>query len=416
VHGLGGVPDVTRVLAGSFRAAGHDVEVITARHPEELGEEVHEGIRWRYVDAPPFQHLDPTWMRRSYEAFLAAEAEAPFDAVHGQGSSALELVRRGVHHRVPVVTHYHGNLADHAKGWVSRMVANSDLRARLAETKGFAELCFRHHFRRGNWYRLRATEAIVPSSAQAGGTRVSHLLRRSRIHIVPNGIDAQLFRPRPGEKTELRRELGLGEGLLFVCVSRLNKAKGIRHAVRALAALDGGAAAAPPKLVIVGDGKEEPDLRALADELGIADRVHFAGPQPPEAVAAYLAACDIFLFPTEFKEAGPVGLLQAMAAELPVVASDVGAVPEAVGRDGSAGILVPVADVDALIQAMRRLADDGELRTRLGRNARQRVLDEYTLERMTERMLAVYEVARARLDRPPEDAVGSQPARLVEDA
>jgi glycosyltransferase involved in cell wall biosynthesis len=134
-------------------------------------------------------------------------------------------------------------------------------------------------------------------------------------------------------------------------------------------------------------------------------------------VAAYLAACDVFLFPTEFKEAGPVGLLQAMASGLPVVASDIGAVPEALGRDGAAGMLVPVADVDALTDAMRRLADDAGLRARLGRNARQRVLDEYTLERMTERMLEVYEVARGRLDRPDAGAVtGPQAARLVEDA
>ncbi len=394
-HGIGGINDLTRMLARGLARSGHEVEVIAPRHPQGLAEERREGIRYRHVDAPPFRHLDRTWLRRSFEAFATAHAEAPFDVVHGQGSSALELIRRGVHREVPVVTNFHGNFLDHASSGVRRLLAARRLRPALVEAKNLLVLAGRDHFRRGNWYRFRATEAIVSSQGQLAGTCRSHLLERSRTHVVPNGVDVEVFRPRP--KDDLRAELGLGPELLLVCVSRLNPAKGIHHSVQALAAVGGA------HLAVVGDGEDRQRLESLAHQLGVADRVVFAGAQPEAKVAAYLAASDVFLFPTGYPEAGPVSLLQAMSSGLPVVASDLGGIPEVVGRDGDCGILLPAGDVGALARAMELLASEPELRRRMGNAARQRILDGYSLERMTERMLAVYAVARERLEGPGHD-------------
>jgi glycosyltransferase involved in cell wall biosynthesis len=86
-----------------------------------------------------------------------------------------------------------------------------------------------------------------------------------------------------------------------------------------------------------------------------------------------------------------------MACARPVVASRTGGITEVIGESGENGMLVPPGDVPALTQAMRTLLNDAQLRRRLGEAARLRVLEEYTIERMTERTLAVYEIARARL-------------------
>ena len=123
----------------------------------------------------------------------------------------------------------------------------------------------------------------------------------------------------------------------------------------------------------------------------------FAGAQPHENVALYLAAADAFLFPTERDEAAPLVLPQAMACARPVVASRTGGITEVIGESGENGMLVPPGDVPALTQAMHTLLNDAELRRRLGEAARLRVLEEYTIERMTERTLAVYKIARDRL-------------------
>jgi glycosyltransferase involved in cell wall biosynthesis len=105
----------------------------------------------------------------------------------------------------------------------------------------------------------------------------------------------------------------------------------------------------------------------------------------------------VFLFPTERGEAAPLVLPQAIACAAPVIASDIGGIPEVVRRSGVNGILVPPGDVQALTDAMRTLLRDENLRRRLGEAARRRVLGEYTVERMVEQTLAVYRVANARL-------------------
>ena len=200
---------------------------------------------------------------------------------------------------------------------------------------------------------------------------------------------------------ETRAQLGLADGPLFVCVGRLSRDKGFQHAVRALAVLNGESPHA--SLVIVGDGEERPRLERLAQRLGVRQRVTFAGAQPPEVVPLYVAAADAFLFPTERDEAAPLVLPQAMACARSVVASRIGGITEVIGDSGEYGMLIPPGDVGGLTDAMRVLLQDEGLRRRLGQAARRRVLAEYTIERMTERTLAVYELAWDRLLHPTKD-------------
>jgi glycosyltransferase involved in cell wall biosynthesis len=113
-------------------------------------------------------------------------------------------------------------------------------------------------------------------------------------------------------------------------------------------------------------------------------------------VAKYIAAADVFLFPTLRAEAAPLVLPQAMATGTPVIASDIGGIGEVVQRTGENGLLIPPGDVAALAAAMRSLLEDEERRNRLGESARRRILDEYTIERMVERTLLLYRRAIAR--------------------
>jgi glycosyltransferase involved in cell wall biosynthesis len=390
-HGIGGIQSHTSDLARGLVRAGHQVEVLAARHPDGLVEEESDGVRWHFVDAPG-HHMDRDWRHRSHGAFVRLQARRPFDVVHGQGSSALELLRRDVHREVAVVTLFHGNFLGLARAAARRARSARAPRPLLREGHRLLSLS-RDHFPHGNWYRFRACEAIVPARQQVIDTRRSHLLDPARLHVVPNGIDDRVF--RPADRAALRDRLGLPDGPLFACVGRLNSEKGYHHAIRALAALNGGAPEA--RLVIVGDGEERTRLEALASELRVGHRVLFAGAQPKELVAAHLAAADAFLFPTEREEAAPLVLPQAMACSLPVVASRIGGITEVVDRPGENGLLVAPGDLGALVEAMRLLASDDDLRRRLGNAARDRVLAEYTLERMTERTVAVYELARDRL-------------------
>jgi glycosyltransferase involved in cell wall biosynthesis len=394
-HAIGGMQDHTRSLAKGLAATGHAVEVITTRHPQGVSQEQRDGARWHYVDAAHHHkwlpRRDPAWLPRSYEAFARLHSQRPFDVIHSESASAIGLVRRHVHRRIALVAKYHGNGIALTRAALARAQVG-DARVKAREAKGLI-LLFGEWFQYGHWYRFRPCVWIVPSRREFEDTRRSAFLQGALGRIVPNGVDVDLFRPRP--RSEVRADLGLGDGPLFVCVGRLNIQKGMHHAVSALSRL--GVGDSRPKLVIVGEGEERECLEALTRSLGLERSVAFVGGQPQEMVAKYLAAADVFLFPTERAEAAPVVLPQAMACGVPVIASDIGGIPEVVRRSRANGLLVPPGDVPALVEAMSTLIRDDGLRERLGQGARQRVLAHYTVETMVEQTLDVYRFAIARV-------------------
>ena len=138
-------------------------------------------------------------------------------------------------------------------------------------------------------------------------------------------------------------------------------------------------------------GAYERALRHRADELGVTDRVVFAGYR--DDAARVVAAADVLALPS-WTEGLPLVVLEAMALGRPVVATTVGGTPELVS-DGETGLLVPPRDVEALTAALKRVLDDGDLRRRLGEAGKRRVAERFSSEAMTRDVLAIYdEVAR----------------------
>jgi glycosyltransferase involved in cell wall biosynthesis len=130
-------------------------------------------------------------------------------------------------------------------------------------------------------------------------------------------------------------------------------------------------------LSVVGDGPERPRLERLAADLGIEDRTEFLGLR--DDVDELLRRSDLFVHPAIWGEAFGLTITEAMASGCPVVASNVGGIPELI-EDGITGLLVPPADDEALRKAIARLIDDRDLRHRLSVQARARVLERFGLE------------------------------------
>ena len=209
---------------------------------------------------------------------------------------------------------------------------------------------------------------------------------RAKVVVIPNGVDLG----SPGKwsrvgRTLLRREargaLGLpADRALVGAVARLDPVKRLDVLLRALALLEDVPA------VIVGYGPEEGRLKALAGQLGIADRVVFAGHQ--RDVRPWLAALDVFVLPSDW-EGMSNALLEAMASRLPVVATATGGTPDVV-LDGQTGFLVPPGDAPALARAIDVFLQDPELRERMGRAGRRRVVEHFSVGQMVERTQALY--------------------------
>lgn len=232
----------------------------------------------------------------------------------------------------------------------------------------------------------RVTRRMIHVSAserdEGRGLRV---IAPARQAVVPNGIDPARF-ARPAGGAALRAELGIPAGARVVgSVGLLNDAKGHDILVDAAALLP-----ADVHVLVVGHGEREGALRERAARLGLDARLHLAGWR--DEVSAAHSAMDVFALPSRW-EGLPYSLLEALAAGLPAVASDVNGSRDILAGEPPCGLLVPREDPPALAAALRSLLDDLPAARRLGEAGRERVAREFTLDAMIERTLAVYREA-----------------------
>ena len=232
--------------------------------------------------------------------------------------------------------------------------------------------------------KYRLYDHVITISEGIRTVLLSEGLAAEKVTTVRSAVDATPYL-RDYDKAAFRTALGLpADAPLAGMVAQLIPRKGHRHL---LAALPGVLARHPDLHVLIyGRGPLEAELRAAIDAQGRAANVRLMG--FVDDLAAQLGCLDLLVHPADMEGLG-VSLLQAAAAQVPIVACRAGGMPEAV-RDGENGLLIDVGDVGGLSKAMNRLLDDPALRTRMGATGRERVLREFSVDAMCEGNLAVY--------------------------
>jgi glycosyltransferase involved in cell wall biosynthesis len=230
------------------------------------------------------------------------------------------------------------------------------------------------------WSARRSDRVVAISSYTAAELRE---LTDVPVEVIP--YTAALPPPPPSPP---KRDTG-GRTVLFV--GRLVERKGVAHLIEALTRLT---SRSPVRLVIVGDGAERPRLVALAQRLGIADRVVFRGKISDADLQQAYQAADLLVLPATLDARGDteglgVVLLEAMNYGVPVIASRIGGITDIVA-DGESGILVPPGEAAALAAAIDRVLGDAALARRLGEAGRARLAREFSWEAITKRWEAVY--------------------------
>jgi glycosyltransferase involved in cell wall biosynthesis len=199
------------------------------------------------------------------------------------------------------------------------------------------------------------------------------------IHVVRCGIDPDTF--------TLRQDDRAGEEPHILCVGRLIQFKGQSLLLEAFAELCANGLRG--RLTLVGDGPKREEFEAIAARLSVADRVTFTGSVGQEEIRSIYRSADIFCLPS-MAEGLPVVLMEAMAFELPVVATRTFGIPELV-EDGRSGLLVSPGRVDLVVDALERLVRDPDLRQRIGREGRRKVLAEFDVNASARRLRDILE-------------------------
>jgi glycosyltransferase involved in cell wall biosynthesis len=371
----GGAGNTAHRFAVEQAARGHEVEVFTApaagAEPPSPGVAVHR--------------IDPVFAIGNAPLIPALARIGGFDVVHihypfifGSELTLLGRLKRG-RRRQALLVHYKNRLV--GKGPRGALFEVYERTVAPALIRAADRVCV-----------LSPDHAdSVPYLRRTAGREPGKLVE------MPNGVDAELF--RPGEDSSgLRDRLEIpAEAVVVAFVATLDAAhhfKRVDVAIDALAELGDEAV----HMVVAGGGELLDDFRARAGRRGLADRVHFLGAVPHPELPDVLRASDLFLLTTEPPESFGIVLIEAMASGLPVVATEYPGV-RAVVVEGETGLLAPRGDVRGVADRVRELVAAGpEGRSRMGAAGRERAEREWNWPRLVERMDAAYAeaiVARA---------------------
>ncbi len=349
---VGGLESHVAALAEGLAARGNEVRVVTSRSlPGVPARETRAGVE---VVRTWFPSRSPAgWILHALGSLPATRQGAAWaDVIHAQAFASIlpcHLARAGTGR--PLVATFH--------------TSHFLVRAGMPRWKPVLRklVAWPEHALAASEEIARVAEGLAPGTT---------------VEALTNGVETDRFRPVP---PELPTPAGVRR---IIVPRRLFPKNGVEYAVRAVP----GVAERIPgaEFLFVGDGPERERLEGLAGELGVSERVRFLGARPHADMPALLASAEVAVFPS-LMEATSVAALECMACELPVVATNVGGLPQIV--DETVGALVPPADPAALARALVETLERPD-RAELGARARRRVVDHWSNDRLVERHLEIY--------------------------
>ncbi|HTP53625.1 MAG TPA: glycosyltransferase [Thermoplasmata archaeon] len=371
-----GVAAVTGGLARTIARLGHTVRVFTS--DTKVGapsrEEVVGGVTVRRVRSVPVPlYGQYRWPVFPFSLIRQTHGVRDADVVHLHtpgpiGSMGFLSSRR--YHR-PLVGTFHTNIREMRESVPQKFLVPT-------------------FFRIAWWYNLgtywRCDLATAPSAAARDALlAASRKPFRRPVEVVPNGIDADRF--RPDERVpDWRTRCGLPAGPLLTYLGRLTVDKGVHRFLDAVAAV---ARTEEIGAIVGGTGPEELAVRQrIADDPALADRVRYVGPVAESEKAALLGQTDLFVLPST-SDTSSVALLEAMACGATVVAPASGGAAEVV-EDGRTGRRVNVVDPESLAATLRALVAAPDERRRLSAEASRWARENASLEAMARRFITLY--------------------------
>lgn len=235
-----------------------------------------------------------------------------------------------------------------------------------------------------------AQSDAVTAISQFLASETARTFGYEQVEIIPNFINAKDYQRRTNE--ELRRKLAPQGEKLILHVSNFRPVKRITDCVRAFAQLGERVRA---RLVLCGEGPSRAEAEQLAHNYGLADRVQFVGQVPN--IADYLSVADLLLLPSQTESFG-LSALEALACEVPVIATRVGGLPEVV-LDGETGYLVEVGDTRAMADRAAEILCHKTKQQTMGRRGREYAVERFNTEQVIPQYVELYERVIAKAQR-----------------
>jgi N-acetyl-alpha-D-glucosaminyl L-malate synthase BshA len=348
---IGGSGIVATELGKNLASRGHHVHVLSSETPFRLGE-YQPGLSFHRVETPNYPLFrEPQYLLALANKIVQVSREERLDIIHAHyavphataGYLAKQILGASNGGRIPrVITTLHG----------------TDITL-LGADRSYKEIVS---------FSIAQSDGVTAVSESLKADTIREFGRTRDIHVIPNFIDVETACRT--DRSALRTSLALPHEKLVIHVSNFRPVKRVTAVIEIFKRIH---AVVPSRLLMVGDGPDLAEASQCARAAELGDSVRFLGDQ--EQVVQLLSTSDLFLMPSAQESFG-LAALEAMACEVPVVASRVGGVPELV-HDGVTGFLCPPDDLTAMADASLRLLTDDALHARMAEAARTRAVERF---------------------------------------
>ena len=367
---VGGAQENTILSCEGLHEHGHEVTLISGPTRGAEGSLLERATAggYRFVEVRELIRAINPWMDvRARQVLRDVYTRLKPDVVHTHSSKAGIVGRYAARDaRVPAVVHtIHGMSFNRTQPWpLRRLLAWAEKRAtRLTDRV------------------VTVADAMIEQSVAAG------ICRREKMRTVYSGMEVERFHPQLHDRTAIRRTWNVGDDRVVVgIIARLFRKKGYEALIPIMQA----AVKRDPRLhfVWVGDGAQRAEYESQLAQRGLTGHTTLVGLVPPEEVARQIAGFDILAHTSQW-EGLPRAVVQGLLMCVPAVAFDIDGTPEVV-RDNDTGHLVELGNQERFVDALVALADDQELRRRMGQQGRALCVERFDWRRMVDQLEQVY--------------------------
>ena len=391
-HGVrGGMQTYQKLLSEALIRKGHRLTVISTRHPEGKEYEIQNGLELYYLRDTTLGSKRKGWKTACLRKYIELDPIDSFDIIY---SISVIIPKRlfevAAEKRTPIILSSHGT---------GTMMLSSEIKQIFSQRKGFKNLTktvllfIYYYFIRE--LSVRKYDAIIAVSDEvAESTRKWYFVDMKKVYTVYNGVETDIFCPDVKQREHTRNALAiLNKEKVLLFFSVITKQKGLHLLIKALPTIlkkNNGV-----KLMIVGEGEYLDEARLMVEQTGLENYAFFTGHIPRKEASHYINASDIFIMPTLRQEGLPFALIEVMACQKPIIASRIGGIPSVIDN-GVNGVLIPPGSVSKLAEKVIFLLNNKGFADKLARNAREKTIREFGLEKMIEGTIKVFEIAKRR--------------------
>lgn len=368
----GGLESQNKVLCEGLTKRGHNVTIFSPKKELKEDSMIQKGVKYVFIDSEYKKYLfskfnKNSWTKKSLEVFSKIDEVERFDVVLGQSASAESILENKVSLGVKTVSIAHGTASAEFFTFIKNISGLKDTYWLLRNTQYF----LRQYFGRQRNYVLHSDRVVAVSNYVKQSLISETFVDAGRVRVIHNGVDPSLF-------VKVGRKSGEDSPVNLLFVGRVDKSKGILTMVDILKDLDRNVV-----LHIIGDGSCMGELKSRIDKYSMGEKIVLHGRKTLPEIGDFISEVnpDISVFPTQRIEGFPMTIVESMIAGIPVVAFNLGGVPDAI-VDGKTGYLVKPGDLKGFTDRLKDLIDDRDLRLKFGENSRNKAEKEFTIDIM----------------------------------